>query len=185
VADEPHSADVEPVTGDGHGETGGNTAAGGSRGGTGRARASARPQARRRRSAAVSAAGASRATAGRAQQSEAAAERPGGDRTGRSRTSGAPPTEKPVATTRQLSEYVISVDEATGLVVKIEKLDGETSNRDELTQQEYAAAYSYACYTAPYYATAAAALYDPLQSPAAQAYLKNIADYVKAMSPSS
>jgi hypothetical protein len=94
-----------------------------------------------------------------------------------------PVTEKPVATRRKISQYVVSVDGATGSIVKIEKLDEQTGKPKEFTQAEYAAAYSFASYAAPYYAAYAASLYDPLSSPAVQAYVKGIADYLKAFIP--
>jgi hypothetical protein len=92
-----------------------------------------------------------------------------------------PATERPVPLKRKIAEYVLSVDEETGVIVTIEKLDPGTGTRTELTQEEYAAAYSYAFYAGPYYAGYAAALFDPLSTPAAQAYLKNIAKYAKTL----
>ncbi|HSF33877.1 MAG TPA: hypothetical protein VLK82_25900 [Candidatus Tectomicrobia bacterium] len=109
-----------------------------------------------------------------------------------------PVTEKPVpsrrpatprsapsrgAISRKISQYVVSVDDATGSIVKIEKLDEKTGKSREFTQQEYTAAYSFASCAAPYYAAYAASLYDPLSSPAVQAYVKAIADYLKAFAP--
>jgi hypothetical protein len=94
-----------------------------------------------------------------------------------------PPTERPVPSERRLSQYVLSVDDSTGAIVKIEKLDPEAGARTELTREEYAAAYSYAFYAAPFYASYAASLYDPLDDPAAQAYLKGITDYAKSLTP--
>jgi hypothetical protein len=94
-----------------------------------------------------------------------------------------PVTEKPVATRRKISQYVVSVDEVTGSIVKIEKLDEQTGKPKEFTRAEYTAAYSFASYAAPYYAAYAASLYDPLSSPAVQAYVKGIADYLKAFIP--
>ena len=91
-----------------------------------------------------------------------------------------PVTEKPVAIRRKISQYVVSVDDATGAIVRIETLDEKTGKPREFTQEEYAAAYGFASYVAPYYAAYTASLYDPLSSPAAQAYLKGISDYLKA-----
>jgi hypothetical protein len=96
-----------------------------------------------------------------------------------------PVTEKPVPTQRKISRYVASVDEATGCVVKIEKLDEKTGEPKALSQEECAAAYAYANYAAPYYAGYAASMYDPMSSPAMQvylAYLKAISDYSKTLS---
>jgi hypothetical protein len=92
----------------------------------------------------------------------------------------APVTEKPVATTRKISQYVVSVDDGTGRIVKMEKQDEKTGERKEFSQQEYAAAYAFGSSAAPYYAASAASLYDPLSSPAVQAYLKTISDYWRA-----
>jgi hypothetical protein len=92
----------------------------------------------------------------------------------------APVTEKPVATRRKISQYVVSVDDATGCIIKMEKQDEKTGERKEFTQQEYAAAYACGSSAAPYYAAYAASLYDPVSSPAVQAYLKSISDYIKA-----
>jgi len=89
-------------------------------------------------------------------------------------------TERPVATQRRISQYVLSVEDATGAIAKIEKLD-ERGQRNELTQEEYAAAYSFAGYIAPYYTMYAASLYDPLSNPVLQAYLKAIADYMRTL----
>ena len=97
----------------------------------------------------------------------------------------AQPTEKPVATSRTLSQFVISVDDGTGAIIKIERLDDETNERTELSREEYVAAYSHAYFAAPYYASYAASLYDPLSSPDAQAYLKFISDYAKAAAASA
>jgi hypothetical protein len=89
-----------------------------------------------------------------------------------------PVAEKPVATRRKISQYVVSVDDATGFTVKVEKLDEATGQRKELTQEEYAAAYALVSYAMPYYAAYTAPLYDPMQ--AYRSYLKALADYWKA-----
>jgi hypothetical protein len=94
-----------------------------------------------------------------------------------------PVTEKPVATRRKISQYIVSVNDATGSIVKIEKMDEQTGKPREFTQEEYAVAYGFASYAAPYYAAYAASLYNPLSSPAVQAYVKGIADYLKALAP--
>jgi hypothetical protein len=91
-----------------------------------------------------------------------------------------PVTEKPVATRRKISQYVVSVDDATGSIVKIEKLDERTGERRELTPEEAAAACCAASYGAPYYAGYTTLLYDSLSVPSVQVYLKTISDYVKA-----
>jgi hypothetical protein len=91
-----------------------------------------------------------------------------------------PVTEKPIATRRKISQYVVSVDDVTGSIVKIEKLDEQTGERKELTQEEAAAACCFASYGAPYYGAYTTSLYESLSSPSVQAYLKGISDYVKA-----
>ena len=95
-----------------------------------------------------------------------------------------PVTEKPVPTQMKISQFVVSVDDSTGAIVKIERLDEQTGLRTELTQQEYAAGYalaSYAGYLTPYLASHAANLYPSLRDPAAEAYLKGVTDYIKAV----
>jgi len=98
-----------------------------------------------------------------------------------------PPKRSPLATDTPVankgggaSKYVISVDDASGFAVKIEKLDEKTGNRSELSLEEYAAAYSFAAYSAPFYAAYAASLYDPYEDPAVKGYYQALADYVKA-----
>jgi hypothetical protein len=48
-------------------------------------------------------------------------------------------TEQPVPSAPQekTSQYVVTVDNKTGLLVKIEKLDEVTNERKELSQEEY------------------------------------------------
>jgi hypothetical protein len=91
-------------------------------------------------------------------------------------------TEKPVPSQRKISKYVASVDDATGYLIKIEKLDEKTGEPRALSTEECAAASAYA---APYYADYAASLYGAMSSPATHlhhAYLKAISDYVKMFS---
>jgi hypothetical protein len=130
------------------------------------ARSRARTQARRR---------------SRSAESDDGARKEEADKKKAKEQSQVPATERPVPLKRKIAEYVVSVDEETGVIVTIEKLDPGTNTRTELTQEEYAAAYSYAFYAGPYYAGYAAALFDPLSTPAAQAYLKNIAKYAKTL----
>ena len=53
-----------------------------------------------------------------------------------------PASEKPVlsAPESETSTYVVTIDNSTGLAVKIEKLDEETGTRTEFTEGEYASA---------------------------------------------
>jgi hypothetical protein len=92
----------------------------------------------------------------------------------------APVTEKPVAQQRGVVQYVVSVDESTGLIVKVEKQDEEGTPK-ELSEEEYLAAFAYASYAAPYYAAYTSSLYDPLSTPAGQAYLKAVIDVWKSL----
>ncbi|MDQ3895921.1 MAG: hypothetical protein M3326_01515 [Actinomycetota bacterium] len=98
----------------------------------------------------------------------------------RSETTEPRVTEKPVAQARRVAEYVVSVDQTTGAIMKIERLERDGS-RKEFTEEEYVAAYTSLSYAAPYFASYAAALYDPLNDPAIQTYLKAVVDYWKAL----
>ena len=94
-------------------------------------------------------------------------------------------TETPVPTRRKVSRYIISVEDATGTIIKMERIDEKSGKAQELTKEEYAAAYSAASYSSPYYAASAAMFYDPTTSPAMQAYtayIKTISDYLKTLS---
>jgi len=67
-----------------------------------------------------------------------------------------PPTEKPVPQAKKITEYVVSIDDATGAVVKIEQVDPKTGQRRELTQEQYAGASSVTNTGVPYFAVPAA-----------------------------
>ena len=96
-------------------------------------------------------------------------------------------TEKPVPSVpvKKTSQYVITVDNTTGLAVKIEKLDEDTGERTELTKSEYAQAQSGASLAAaPFYAGygGSAPAVSPMESSALiQAYYRGIADYLNAL----
>jgi hypothetical protein len=97
------------------------------------------------------------------------------------------PTEKPVPTKKKVSRYTVYVDDATGLVEKIEKMDEKTGQGKELSQQEYASVYAFSSTGSPLYGAYGAygaPHQDPLSSPAIQAYFKGISDYVKALTES-
>jgi hypothetical protein len=64
-------------------------------------------------------------------------------------TAATPVTEKPVPQKRELSRYVVSVDKAGGTLVKLEKLDDQTGKTQELSRDEYAAAFASAAYPSP------------------------------------
>jgi hypothetical protein len=72
-----------------------------------------------------------------------------GELSGKDKTEGIPVTEKPVPQKRELSRYVLSVDKAGGTVVKIEKMDDQTGKTEELSRDEYAAAFASAAYPSP------------------------------------
>jgi len=88
-------------------------------------------------------------------------------------------TEKPVALARGEVRYIVSIDEATGVITKIEKLEKEGVST-ELNEDEYLVAFTYAGHAAPYYAAYASAFYDPLNSPTGQAALKAAIDVWKS-----
>lgn len=93
------------------------------------------------------------------------------------------PTERPVpsAPEKKTSEYVVTVDNQTGMPVKIEKLDEGTGRREELTAEEYGQAMAYASLSyAPFYGNqvpTSAAEADTLM----QAYYQGVADYLNAL----
>ena len=94
---------------------------------------------------------------------------------------GTSPRPPRPARRRGLATYVVAVDETTGLAVKIERLDEQTGARRELSLEEYASAYAFAGYAAPFYAAYAATLVDPYDHPAMRAYYKGLADYTRAL----
>ncbi len=92
-------------------------------------------------------------------------------------------TEKPVPSVpaKKTSQYVVTVDNETGLAVKIEKLDEGTGEHKELSKEEYTAVFAYASLAAPYYAgySAYAPTYSPESASVVQAYYRGVADYLK------
>jgi hypothetical protein len=94
-------------------------------------------------------------------------------------------TEKPVPTERTVAQFVVSVDATTGAIVKIEDLDETTGQRREFTPEEYAAAYAFAGYAAPYYAMYASAFLDLTAPPTADTYIKALAQYARSVSGKS
>jgi hypothetical protein len=95
-------------------------------------------------------------------------------------------TEAPVpsAPRKKTSQYVVTVDNQTGLPVKIEKLDEATGKRKELTKQEYEQSLAYAgLSTASVFgglegsAQASSASTDDM----VQAYYQGVADYINAL----
>lgn len=96
-------------------------------------------------------------------------------------------TEQPVpsAPVKKTSQYVVTVDNQTGLTTRIEKLDETTGARKELSREEYLQVLSYAS------GTSAAPLYGgfsdlvPASSPETdyltQAYYKGVAAFLNAL----
>jgi hypothetical protein len=98
----------------------------------------------------------------------------------------------PAVTPQQsTSQYIVTVENRTGQT-KIEKLNAETGQRSELTQDEYAAIYVYASaglyYGAPYYSAPLAAYSAPYSMPGTDplvlAYFRGVSDYLKALTGS-
>jgi hypothetical protein len=91
-------------------------------------------------------------------------------------------TEKPVASApfKKTSQYVVTVDNSTGFIQKIERLDEETGSRKAFTKQELAATLAMSPYTAAISAYASAS---PASAAAAQAYYQGVLDYLKALQP--
>lgn len=96
------------------------------------------------------------------------------------------PTEKPVPSTpvKRTSQYVVTVDNETGVASKIEKLDEATGDRQELTRDEYMQVAMYASpLSAPLFtglsgsAPASAAENESL----VQAYYRGVAAYLNAL----
>lgn len=93
-------------------------------------------------------------------------------------------TEQPVpsAPQKKTSQYVVTVDNQTGLPVKIEKLE-HTGKRKELTKEEYGQALAYSGLSSPFsagsedYASASPEELDSLT----QAYYQGVTDYINAL----
>jgi len=93
----------------------------------------------------------------------------------------------PTAPQKKTSQYVVTIDNQSGLPVKIEKLDEETGARKELSENEYGQAFSS-------YSGLSPSLYGSLGSyvPASpaeaetmvQAYYQGVADYINALTSS-
>lgn len=102
----------------------------------------------------------------------------------------APATEKPVKLSPppRTSQYVVTLDNRTGLAVKIENLNEKTGEKTELSKEEYAAIMLYG---RPVPTSAAkSALDSPMSSRApsqgenaalTEAYYRGVTDYIKAL----
>lgn len=85
-----------------------------------------------------------------------------------------PVTEKPaeVPALEMTSEYVVTVNNLTGLLAKIEKVDGATGSRAELSADEYTQTLGYPSPSA----------YADQMFAQVQLYYQGLSDYVNAMS---
>lgn len=100
-----------------------------------------------------------------------------------------PATEDPIIVGAGLttSQYVVTVDNRTGLSVKIERLDEKTSQRRELTEEEYAYIYpsgrpgkkrGQKKSATPLFS---GATLTPEQTALMEAYYRGVADYIRAI----
>jgi hypothetical protein len=101
-------------------------------------------------------------------------------------------TERPakMSEKKKTTQYVVTVDNATGFASKIEKLDEATGDRTELTRQQYADAAYYAA-VAPYvsaalpssgaFALSSTPTVDP-RSTVIDAYYRGVSEYLRALS---
>lgn len=99
-------------------------------------------------------------------------------------------TEKPVpsAPVQKTSQYVVTVDNQTGVASKIEKLDDETGARQELTGDEYAQVLFYGGFSAaPFYAGLGAHMTSsavPEGEALVQAYYRGVSAYLDSLTTS-
>jgi hypothetical protein len=95
-------------------------------------------------------------------------------------------TEKPVplSPAKRTSEYVVTVNNSTGLPTKIEKLDSETGKRKELTEAEYLQMVSAATSQQPlnYLGFGSTVASEAVSDAVTQAYYRGIVDYLNTLS---
>jgi len=93
-----------------------------------------------------------------------------------------PVTEKAVkaAPVEETSQYVVTLDNTTGMPTKVEKLDEATGQRKELTPQEYVTLMAYGGYVGPAAALGAAA-YSAAIGPVIESYWRGYTDYVNTL----
>ena len=92
-------------------------------------------------------------------------------------------SEQPVPSTplKKTSQYVVTIDNQTGLPVKIEKMDGGTGKRKELTNEEYGLAFG-GLSPAPAGEMESLAQASSTETEAlVNAYYQGIADYINAL----
>jgi hypothetical protein len=122
------------------------------------------------------------------QQTETSKQETGTPRQGTDTSSStlqALPTEKPVLTqrpTKVTSQYVVTVNNQTGSIAKVERLDEVTGERTELSQAELAQIASMAGMDAGTTPTTATST-SPIQA-YYQAYYQGYADYLQSVFPS-
>ena len=94
-------------------------------------------------------------------------------------------SEQPVPSTplKKTSQYVVTIDNQTGLPVKIEKIDGDTGKRKELTNEEYGQAFAFGGLPpAPAGEMESLAQESSTETEAlVNAYYQGIADYINAL----
>ena len=91
-------------------------------------------------------------------------------------------TERPAPVTPQkkTTQYVVTVDNQTGMTLKIERLDEDSGKRKELSKEEYGQATAYAGLLAGQDVSASAGDAEAL----VQAYYRGMADYLNALTSS-
>jgi len=96
-----------------------------------------------------------------------------------------PATEKPVQLPppKRTSQYVVTIETATGLPTKIEKLDADTGEKRELSQSEYLQLGS--TYTNPYTNPLTSGFTESATPGTSEdvttAYYRGVIDYLKAL----
>lgn len=107
-------------------------------------------------------------------------------------------TDKPVLSKAQprTSQYLVTVDNRTGIALKIEKFNEQTSEKTELTTAEYALIYPYGgprpgttstapgTMSSPSHATSGTTTNPSDTTALSDAYYRGVADYFKALSGS-
>jgi hypothetical protein len=94
-----------------------------------------------------------------------------------------PVTEEPVATepVPTATQYVVTVDNQSGVATKVEKLDEKTGERKELSADEYAAMFSFATEISSLSSSAPGETF--ASDPLTEAYYQGVSDYLRALTP--
>lgn len=92
-------------------------------------------------------------------------------------------SEQPVPSTplKKTSQYVVTIDNQTGLPVKIEKIDGDTGKRKELTNEEYGQAFGGPPPAAAGEMESLAQASSTEADALVKSYYQGIADYINAL----